>query len=261
MKYLLAESNREVVRQLAWSNVLLGFDYDGTLAPIVADPDAARMRARTRELLEQIAHLYPSIVISGRGQPDIMKRVRGLGLREAIGNHGLEPWRYSGSFASEVRGWTALLAARLGPIKGIFVEDKVFSVAIHYRNCRAKRAARAAIEAAIAELGPVRVIGGKLVFNLVSRRAPHKGLALLAARDRAGCDTAFYVGDDTTDEDVFSLEEPGRLFTVRVEQSRRSQARYFIRRQAEIDALLEALIACRRRSPRPSWMDDDRGAA
>jgi trehalose 6-phosphate phosphatase len=107
----------------------------------------------------------------------------------------------------------------------------------------------------------VRVIGGKLVFNVVSRRAPHKGLALLAARDRAGCDTAFYIGDDETDEDVFSIEEPGRLVTVRVGMSRRSQARYFIRGQTEIDALLEALISCRSQSPRPSWMDDDRGAA
>jgi len=264
MKYLLAPQNREALEQLAWSNVLLGFDYDGTLAPIVDAPDQARLRPRTRELFQQVAALYPTIVISGRAQADIMKRVRGVPIREVIGNHGLEPWRYGGAFAADVRRWMPRLQAALDGIKGIFIEDKVFSLAIHYRNAREKRAARAAIHAAIATLGPARVVGGKLVVNLLSEKAPHKGLALLAARDRCGCDTAFYIGDDQTDEDVFGLEDPGRLLTVRVAESRRSQARYFIRRQSEIDALLQALVACRRRGPRPAWIDepgDDRGAA
>ena len=264
MKYLLARNNLEVLKRLAWSNVLLGFDYDGTLSPIVDVPAEARLRPRTRELLEAVARSYPSVVISGRAQPDIMRRTRGLGMREVIGNHGLEPRHYSGPIAADVRRWIPLLEARLAGIKGIFIEDKMFSIAIHYRNCREKRKARASILAAIADLGRARVVGGKLVFNVLSQRAPHKGLALLAARERSRCDTALYIGDDETDEDVFALEQPGRLLTVRVGRTTGSRADYFIRRQGEIDAVLKALIACRNRSPRPRRFDEesgDRGAA
>src|SRR6185437_6010569 len=135
MKHLLSNNNLEALRQLAWSNVLLGFDYDGTLAPIVDVPAAARMRARTRELLERVAGAYPSVVISGRSQADIMRRTRGIRLREVIGNHGLEPRHYSGPIAGDVRRWVAKLEARLAGIPGLFVEDKVFSIAIHYRSC------------------------------------------------------------------------------------------------------------------------------
>ena len=46
--------------------------------------------------------------------------------------------------------------------------------------------------------------------------APHKGDAILQLRKLADADTALYVGDDFTDEDVFALDQPGRLLTVRI---------------------------------------------
>ena len=231
MKYPLRETGSSLKR-LAWSNVLLGFDYDGTLAPIVDIPAEARLRPRTRELLETVARSYPSVVISGRAQPDIMRRTRGLGLREVIGNHGLEPRHYSGPIAADVRRWIPLLEARLAGIKGLFIEDKMFSIAIHYRNCREKRKARASILAAISRSrsGP-RCRWQAGLQRPVAERAPHKGLALLAARDRSRCDTALYIGDDETDEDVFALEQPGRLLTVRVGRTK-IKGRLFIRSQA-----------------------------
>ena len=78
--------------------------------------------------------------------------------------------------------------------------------------------------------------------------APDKGLALVRARSRSGCDTAVYLGDDETDEDVFRLDQPGQLLTVRVGRRRDSAAAYYIRRQAEIDRVLRSLLASR---PRP----------
>ena len=70
MQNILSKANRELLEQFAWSNVLLAFDFDGTLAPIVDDPERACMRAKTRRQLEQAAELYPTIVISGRSQED-----------------------------------------------------------------------------------------------------------------------------------------------------------------------------------------------
>jgi trehalose-6-phosphatase len=46
-------------------------------------------------------------------------------------------------------------------------QNKTFSIAVHYRRSREKKKARAAILAAAAKLGPIRVIGGKQVVNLL----------------------------------------------------------------------------------------------
>ena len=92
---------------------------------------------------------------------------------------------------------------------------------------------------------PMRTIPGKLVLNVVPAAAPSKGDALIALRDQADADVAMYIGDDVTDEDVFRLDQPGRLFTVRVGRSKSSAARYYLRRHDEIDALLEHLAALR----------------
>jgi trehalose 6-phosphate phosphatase len=129
----------------------------------------------------------------------------------------------------------------------VHIEDKIFSLAVHYRQSREKKKARAAILRAAAALGEVRIIGGKQVVNILPDGAPHKGIALERERERLRCDTAIYVGDDETDEDVFALDQPGRLLTIRVGAKRASAATYYISRQTTIDELLRTLIDLRRK--------------
>lgn len=248
MRQILAHANEGVLAQLAWARVLLAFDFDGTLAPIVADRDGARMRGRTRRLFSRVCSLYPCAVISGRSQGDVAARLGGAPVKYVIGNHGLEPGVGIGAFEEDVAAARALVGAALRPIAGIDVEDKRYSLAIHYRRARKKREARAAIHAAVEAL-PVRMrlIAGKMVVNVVPDRAPNKGDALLHLREEERADTALYVGDDVTDEDVFELDQPGRVLTVRVGASRTSAATYYLRAQAEIDALLTRLVALRAR--------------
>jgi len=246
MRHILAAPQRELLAQLAWSNVLLGFDYDGTLAPIVADPARAELRAETRRLLAQLAELYPCVVVSGRAVRDVQRRLAGIALRAVVGNHGLEPWRATDELERLVARWRARLAPFVAELPGVELEDKTYSLALHYRRSRQKKAARAGIRRMLRELGEVRVIGGKQVVNVLPLGAPHKGVALERERDRLGCDTAFFLGDDETDEDVFALDRPGRLVTVRVGAARASQAAYCVKSQHEVDALLARLIALRR---------------
>ncbi|MEO6710153.1 MAG: trehalose-phosphatase [Planctomycetota bacterium] len=246
MKQILAAAQRELLAQLAWSNVLLGFDYDGTLAPIVSDPAKASLRAPTRKLLAELARLYPCVVISGRSVRDVQRRLKGIGLRAVIGNHGLEPWSASEEILRTVEEWKALLQPALDDLQGVELEDKRYSLALHYRRARAKKTTRARILRAVRSLGEVRVIGGKQVVNLLPLGAPHKGMALERERECAGCDTAFFLGDDDTDEDVFALDRPGRLLSVRVGASADSHAMYCLKRQREVDLLLGRLIALRR---------------
>lgn len=242
MRYILAHANRDVLRQFACSRVLLAFDYDGTLAPIVPDPGRAAMRPTTRALLQAVAAMYPCVVISGRARPDALSMIRGVGAIEVIGNHGIEPWQSSRRGLLQVRRWWPALARHLAGFAGVRVEDKVYSVAIHYRQSREKKRARAAIHQAASALGNVRVIKGKQVVNVLPDDAPHKGIALEKARARFGCDTAIYVGDDETDEDVFALDQPGRLLGIRVGLRQRSMAPYYLRHQSEIDRLLRVLL-------------------
>lgn len=242
---MLSRGGREVLQQFAWSNLLVAFDYDGTLAPIVRDPDKAAMREATRRLLGQVAHLYPAIVVSGRSQRDARRWLRGIRLQQVIGNHGIEPGRATRPRMDEVERWAALLGQRLSPLKGVRIENKGFSVAVHYRQSREKKRARAAIVEAAAALGPIRLIAGKQVVDIVPEGAPHKGIALERERDRLRCDTAIYVGDDETDEDVFGLDQPGRLLTVRVGPKSASHASYYVKDQAAVDELLAALVSLR----------------
>ncbi len=248
MKDILSRANREVLQQFAWSAMLLAFDYDGTLAPIVRDPEMAEMRPATRRLLREVAALYPTVVISGRARTDVLRRLKGTGLRQIVGNHGIEPWQGDRPLLTEVSRCLPVLGRRLSSFRGVQIENKAYSISVHYRRSREKRRARAAILQAAAELGPVRVIRGKQVVNVLPVGAPHKGMALERERDRLGCDTAIYVGDDETDEDVFGLDHPGRLLGVRVGARRSSRAGYYIRNQRTIDDFLVALVQLRRAS-------------
>ena len=246
MKSILARVNREVLRQFTWSRVLLAFDYDGTLAPIVSSPAKATMRPSTRSLIQELVELYPCIVISGRARSDAIRRLRGVGLHEIVGNHGMEPGHARGKIAATVASWRPLLDERLAAFRGVEIEDKGFSVAIHYRQSRQKKMARDAILRAASTLRDVRLIGGKQVVNILLTNAPHKGMALERQRVRLQCDTAIYVGDDEADEDVFALDQPGQLLGIRVGRSRSSAAAYFIESQREIDELLRVLLEFRK---------------
>ncbi len=245
MRNILSLANRQLLQQFAWSKVLLAFDYDGTLAPIVSRPERAVMRQSTRRLLARLVKSYPCIVISGRAQHDALGQLRGLGLHEVVGNHGTEPWHATNKLARVVAGWRPLLQARLAGIRGVAIEDKGFSVAVHYRQSREKKVARSAILSAAGELGKVRLIGGKQVVNILPEGAPHKGVALERERARLGCDTAIYVGDDETDEDVFALDQPGQLLSIRVGPRRSSAAAYFLSSQRAVDDLLRLLLGLR----------------
>jgi trehalose 6-phosphate phosphatase len=247
MRYLLSRQNVGVLSQMAWSRVLLAFDFDGTLAPIVTDRSAASMRKRTGTLLSRVCSLYPCAVISGRSRGDVAARLGSAKVAYVVGNHGLEPGSELETFERTTRDAAPLLTAALSGVPGIDVEDKRYSLAIHYRRSRRKKEARELIERAVAGL-PLRMrsIGGKQVINVVPSGAPNKGEALLELRAQAEVDTALYIGDDVTDEDVFELDQPGRLLTVRIGASRNSAASYFLRNQREIDTVLAKLSHVRK---------------
>jgi trehalose 6-phosphate phosphatase len=245
MKSLLATKNLHVLRRLAHTRALLAFDFDGTLAPIVADPARANVRPRTRRLLQAVARVYPCVVISGRARADVLPRLSGIPLRQVFGNHGIEPSPALPAARRRVRGWHARLLPRLRGLAGIVFEDKGASLALHYRKARNRPAARQAILDATADLSSVRVMEGILVVDLLPLHAPNKAFALQAELRRLRCEAALYVGDDQTDEDVFKLARHLPLTAVRVGRAPHSLAPYCLENQGDMDVLLKALLAFR----------------
>jgi trehalose 6-phosphate phosphatase len=246
VRRLLAPENQSVLADLARANTLLAFDFDGTLAPIVGQRDLATLRPETERLLTRLCACYPCAIITGRSRADVLARLGGAVIKYTVGNHGLESAGGAGLFGDTISSVRALLAAALAEHAGLDLEDKQYSLAVHYRDSPVKRRARAAIHRSVAALPfATRLVPGKLVLNVLPSGAPHKGQALLELREREGAQMALYVGDDVTDEDVFALEQPGRLVSARVGRSKNSAARYFLRDQREIDTLLARLIELR----------------
>jgi trehalose 6-phosphate phosphatase len=224
---------------------MLGFDYDGTLAPLVACPARAVMRPSTARLLRAVARRYPCAIVSGRSRQDLQRRVRVPGLHALIGSHGVEPWDATPRTAALVRRWREALAENLLPVSGIMLEDKTYSLALHYRQSTAPARARQTIVRVARSLPGARIVPGKLVVNVVPVRSPHKGEALHRIRAQLGCARAFYVGDDVTDDDVFTWRGPGRLLGVRVGRRRAAAPAWYLPRQRDIDDLLRLLIRLR----------------
>ena len=242
---ILSDAGKSLLAEFARGRVLVGFDYDGTLAPIVTAPRDARMRSGTRALLKQVAMAYPTVVISGRRYDDIARRLHGVALRHVFGNHGIEPLWGTATGAALVRGWSDRLRARLAAWRGIEIENKTHSLAIHYRGATDRRRAQQAIAAAIRDLAGARAIRGRAAVNLIPDRGANKGVALRRVCRAARCSRAIYVGDDGTDEDAFAALVPGKVLGIRVGARRGSLAQVTLPNQRDIDAFLEVLITLR----------------
>jgi trehalose 6-phosphate phosphatase len=247
MRNILAKTNLATLTDFASANVLLGFDYDGTLAPIAASPTRARMRVATRQLLGRVARAYPAVVISGRAHHDLTRRLRRVPLWEVFGNHGIEPWERSRESGAQVCEWVTSLRLQLARHPGLVIEDKKYSVTIHHGAVRDKARVRRAIAAAVEALPNVRALAGPQAVNLLPRHGPDKGVALERARIALSCKAAIYVGDDDTDEDAFISADSNHLLAIRIGYSRTSSAHYYLKAQADIDALLWQLLAVRAR--------------
>jgi trehalose 6-phosphate phosphatase len=241
MRDILARHGRSALEALVAQSPLVAFDFDGTLARVAATPQGARLRPATRRLLRTLACLLPCAVISGRRRADVVRQLHGVPGIAIVGNHGLEPRRGLRP-SPRVRSWRLLLAARIGRQPGVWIEDKRFTLAVHYRQAPSAARARRSILRTAATLAGARVLDGARVVDVVPRRAPDKGRALARLLAFAGRATAIYVGNDETDEAAFARALAAGGIAIRVGPRRRSRATYFLRHQWDIDELLRRLI-------------------
>ena len=174
------------------------FDVDGTLAPIVPNPDAARVPDATRAELRRLAGRYGLVAcVSGR-TGEVARAIVGVPELTYVGEHGLElepeaeAWRERiGSFR-ERAAWPA--------------EEKPLSAAFHYRTAPDRDAARRVLEQieADARVAGFRTRWGRLVLEVLPAIEASKGTAVAHLLEHTGLRRALYAGDDTTDLDAFA---------------------------------------------------------
>lgn len=240
---LFACEGRAALRRALHGRLLLAFDFDGTLAPIVEHPDLARVPPDWVPLLAHLARCRPLAVVTGRRVTDVSTRL-GFSPTHVVGNHGAEglaPRPLAGGAALEPARARLHASREALQQAGVTVEDKGLSLALHYRMAPHPARARLAIERVLAGLGGVRRFGGKCVENVVDADLPDKGDAVLALAERELADAVIFAGDDVNDEAVFE-RAPRHWVTVRIgDDGRASAARFVLADQGQVRTLLRLL--------------------
>jgi trehalose 6-phosphate phosphatase len=249
MRDLLLPRHREVLARfvgaLGEAPVLLAFDYDGVLAPLLRQPGGARMRPRTRQLLRRLTRLYPVAAVSGRAWKDTRRLTEGV-VPHVVGNHGFEllrPLPVPAAALRAVRGWRRELGEALAGVPGVHFEEKRSTLSVHYGLGPGARRAERAVYAAANRLQGSRLLPGKRVLNVLPHDFPNKGDAIRALLARLGLSAALYLGDDVTDEDAFRLGPP-LVLGVHVGPGP-SLAPWKLPAQADVDELLLRLVRLR----------------
>lgn len=246
MRDALSPAALAELRHFVVGKILLAFDLDGTLAPIAPRPDDAVVPDEVQHLLAVLAVRAPVAIITGRAVRDA-RRMLWFAPRYVVGNHGAEgvpgDEAAAAGYAALCRRWCNEVekSGVRQRLPGTLVEDKTYSLALHYRLARQPDEARESLLALARTLAPLpRIVEGKRVLNLVPPAARHKGEALRALIGHAGAPRALYIGDDVTDEDVFELRLPG-VRTIRVEPEGESAADLCVKRQQDVSMLLREL--------------------
>jgi trehalose 6-phosphate phosphatase len=252
------ERREELLRRLEGREVIVFLDYDGTLTPIVPNPDEARLSEAMRATLAALARRCPVALVSGRD----LSVLKGFAPLEGVyyaGSHGFDIEGPGGRAFQHEEGRALLpeldaaeweLAAGLAGIPGARLERKRFSVAVHWRHVEEARVPE--VERMVGEVLArhpwLRRSGGKKVFEVQPDIDWHKGRAvrwLLRALELEGKGRVpVYVGDDLTDEDAFeALKGRGLSVVVRGEVERPTAADYALADVEEVRQLLELLLA------------------
>jgi trehalose 6-phosphate phosphatase len=247
----------EIAERIAGKRPVVFLDYDGTLTPIVARPELAVLAPGMRETVRRLAGACPTAIVSGRALADVAALV-GLEELTYAGNHGFE-LRSPGDAAtrqdkgSEYVPLLARFAERIaGDLRSIpdaFVENKTYSLSVHYRQVPPDRVAEVegAVDRLLDDFPKLRKHLGKKVFEIRPRVDWNKGKAvlwLLEALHLEGPDVvAFYLGDDVTDEDAFRALAGRGIGILVTATPVPSAARYRLRDVDEVRLFLDGLAS------------------
>lgn len=260
----LSESFLSAIREHA---LFIFLDYDGTLTPIVNDPLKAEIQPRQRKIIKDLSEC-PNVraaIVSGRSLLDVKKKIN-IDSLIYIGNHGLE---YEGPFMKHIHPMAlaeknkmkliqSSLSEELKGVQGVWVEDKTFTLSVHYRmldedKIHKIREMMYAVIAPYLRSREILIRQGKKVWEIRPMVDWDKGKMVkwTLARFMARFPTKIiplYFGDDETDEDAFrSLKHNGITVRITENPEESSFAEYFLKSSDEVYETLQKVIEARKK--------------
>ncbi len=214
---VLLNDVEDFAKHLKEKHLLLFTDFDGTLTPIAQRPELAALSDEMKDVFYQLKQFCSIVVVSGRGLSDLEEKVAINGLYYA-GNHGFEivgPEHFATKFEigqeylDVIRVTYEQLAEDLAGIENCIIENKHFSISIHYRLVAEQEVPliEQIVQNYTLQNPKLAMHYGKKVFEIRPNIDWNKGKALEYIFDKLkedNCDyLPIYIGDDITDEDAF----------------------------------------------------------
>jgi trehalose 6-phosphate phosphatase len=252
VKYLFEDWGK-IEKILNNANFIYFFsDYDGTLTPIAKRPELAKLDEQTKELLISITNKpkHKLIIVSGRSIRNLISTVRIKGIYYS-GNHGFEikgpdmdySYPLSPNIKDTVLNIFEILRSQIGKIEGVILEHKGATLSIHYRLTPNDKVntIKNAVKRSIKIHEDLKITSGKKVMEIRPKVDWDKGRTVLWIMSRfKEKGLVIYLGDDTTDEDAFSVIKNG--ITILVSNRRRSsKAKYYVNNVKEVKKFLKSV--------------------
>ncbi|KAJ1377548.1 Trehalose-phosphatase [Sesbania bispinosa] len=263
--------------------IVVFLDYDGTLSPIVNDPDRAFMSEEMRAAVREVATYFPTAIISGRSRDKVKDFVKLDNLYYA-GSHGMDimapsmPVRSSDGkhfdialqtngnevlfqpakkFLPAIREILRGLENGVKEIQGAKVEDNGFCISVHFRQVHEKdyNVLEEKVKSVLEKNPQFCLTEGKKVMEIRPSIEWNKGNAVEYFLDTLGLSSSnnilpVYIGDDRTDEDAFkAIQSRGQGYPIIVTSvPRETNALYSLRDPSEVLVFLSQLAKWRKTS-------------
>ncbi|XP_064954008.1 probable trehalose-phosphate phosphatase 6 isoform X1 [Musa acuminata AAA Group] len=250
----------DIVAASKGKQIVVFLDYDGTLSPIVDDPDRAFISNAMKETVRDVARHFPTAIVSGRRRDKVFSFVR---LRELYyaGSHGMDikgPTKRTKHTKAKTKAVLFQPATEFLPmidevykalmektklIQGSRVENNIFTLSVHFRCVDEKIWSSLAelVRSVLKDYPKLRLTMGRKVLEIRPSIKWDKGKALefmLESLGLADSGDVFpvYIGDDRTDEDAFKVLHGRRqgLGILVSEVIRETSARCSLRQPAEV---------------------------
>ncbi|XP_074556291.1 putative trehalose-phosphate phosphatase 6 isoform X2 [Curcuma longa] len=267
----------QIMRASNGKQIAMFLDYDGTLSPIVDDPDSAFMTDAMRAAVKEVAKFFPTAIVSGRCRSKVFDFVKLTELYYA-GSHGMDIklpknaqhtqkkravlFQPASEFLPMINEVHKQLQERIKLVAGAKVENNKFCVSVHFR-CVPEESWKGLADEVLSVLKPfpkLRMTQGRMVLEIRPTIKWDKGKALeflLESLGSSDCKNVVpvYIGDDRTDEDAFKvLRERGDGFGILVSKyPKETNASYSLRDPSEVMEFLQRLVEWKQSSSMKDW--------